>query len=429
MLCTQSSVGAPGRDEIETPYLQLVMTTLWERELGSGSSMLRLETLHRLGGAASIVRSHMDGVLAGLPDAEQDLAADIFHHLVTPSGTKIVHRVSDLAAYAGHDRDAVLRLVNDLISRDQRILRPIPAADGNAATRVEIFHDVLAPAIVEWRTARDARRLRADKLEAERIAARERRRARTFRALAIAAATGLIIAIVAFAVTEIHRTDVARAGSDSRELAAKASVYLGTDELRLGSLLAVAAHQISSTADAAHALVTASVRTFAMSSYVRTSSGIGQLAISPDGRSVVGGENGTAQIVDLWEHRRREHPCPAGRRACRRRLRPERRARCLGRREQSSGSLDVSARHISCTFQVNAVETLAFDAAGQLLASGGDDGRIRLWILRRADRSEALRGAGPSTALSSLPTATRWRPLLVAQSCSSTRPPGGSSSS
>ena len=397
-LHASSSVGAPGRDEIETPYLQLVMTTLWERELGSGSSMLRLETLHRLGGAASIVRSHMDGVLAGLPDAEQDLAADIFHHLVTPSGTNIVHRVSDLAAYAGHDRDAVLRLVNHLISRDQRILRPIPAADGSEGEpRVEIFHDVLAPAIVEWRTARDARRLRADKLEAERIAARERRRARTFRALAIAAATGLIIAIVAFAVTEIHRTDVARAGSDSRELAAKASVYLGTDELRLGSLLAVAAHQISSTADAAHALVTASVRTFAMSSYVRTSSGIGQLAISPDGRSVVvGGENGTAQIVDLWEHRVVEsiHARLGGGLAAVA-YDPSGALVALAGENNQVVLWNVSARHISCTFQVNAVETLAFDAAGQLLASGGDDGRIRLWDPSTCGsvRSFARRGA------------------------------------
>ena len=42
---------------IETPYLQLVMMRLWDEEMRVGSCSLRLETLHRLGGAERIVQN------------------------------------------------------------------------------------------------------------------------------------------------------------------------------------------------------------------------------------------------------------------------------------------------------------------------------------------------------------------------------------
>jgi hypothetical protein len=48
---------------IETPFLQLVMTRLWEEELDAGSRVLRRETLERLGGAERIVRTHLVRVM------------------------------------------------------------------------------------------------------------------------------------------------------------------------------------------------------------------------------------------------------------------------------------------------------------------------------------------------------------------------------
>ena len=54
-------------ERIETPFLQLVMTRLWEEELKGGSNVLRLETLNRLGGAERIVRTHLDKTLGALP--------------------------------------------------------------------------------------------------------------------------------------------------------------------------------------------------------------------------------------------------------------------------------------------------------------------------------------------------------------------------
>src|SRR5206468_2361606 len=85
---------------VETPYLQLVMQRLWDEERGAGSNVLRLSTLRALGGAEQIVRDHLRLALDRLDAAQQDLVADAFDHLVTPSGTKIAHAVSDLARYA-----------------------------------------------------------------------------------------------------------------------------------------------------------------------------------------------------------------------------------------------------------------------------------------------------------------------------------------
>src|SRR5262249_43649758 len=79
----------PEHEEIETPYLQLVMSALWAHERSNGSRVLRLTTLEELGGAQRIVRSHLEGALAALPEDERDAAVVVFGHLVTPSGTKI----------------------------------------------------------------------------------------------------------------------------------------------------------------------------------------------------------------------------------------------------------------------------------------------------------------------------------------------------
>jgi hypothetical protein len=80
---------AASNQRIETPYLQLVLTRLWREEVAAGSHMLRAQTLRRLGGAQQIVHTHLDEALGALPARQQDVAAGIFHHLVTPSGTKL----------------------------------------------------------------------------------------------------------------------------------------------------------------------------------------------------------------------------------------------------------------------------------------------------------------------------------------------------
>ncbi len=138
---------------IETPFLQLVMTRLWDEELRAGSQVLRLETLTRLGGAERIVRTHLDNTLNTLPAKERAVAAAMFHYLVTPSGAKIAHTARDLAEYTGNQEKDLLPVLEKMSASGIRILRPVapPPDQMDAPTRYEIFHDVLAPAMLDWR--------------------------------------------------------------------------------------------------------------------------------------------------------------------------------------------------------------------------------------------------------------------------------------
>ncbi|HKC63680.1 MAG TPA: hypothetical protein VKB86_08580 [Pyrinomonadaceae bacterium] len=161
--------------QIETPYLQMVMMRLWDEEMRKGSRRLRLETLNELGGAKNIVRTHLDTAMSALPEEEQSVAARVFHHLVTPSGAKIAHTVPDLAAYARVPQEQLAFVMKDLLGGNVRILRDVASPpDQPDAPRYEIFHDVLAPAILDWR----ARFVKAQELaEAERLAEEQRQQA------------------------------------------------------------------------------------------------------------------------------------------------------------------------------------------------------------------------------------------------------------
>ena len=137
---------------IETSYLQLVMTRLWTEELQAGSQVLRLATLVRLQGAEHIVRTHLDSVMAGLSAGESEIAANVFRYLVTPSGTKIAYTVKDLVAYTNSTGAELTLVLEKLTGSGLRILRTVdPPPDQPQETRYEIFHDVLAAAILDWR--------------------------------------------------------------------------------------------------------------------------------------------------------------------------------------------------------------------------------------------------------------------------------------
>lgn len=161
--------------EIETPYLQLVLTRLWDEEMRAGSRVLRLETLNDLEGAERIVRTHLDQTMDGLPQEKQDIAARVFHHLVTPSGSKIAHTVPDLAEYAAMSTTELAPVLEELASGEKRVLRGVaPPTDQPDKPRYEIFHDVLAPAILDWRR----RYMQVqERIKADRAAEAQRKRA------------------------------------------------------------------------------------------------------------------------------------------------------------------------------------------------------------------------------------------------------------
>ncbi len=149
---------------IETSLLQLVMTRLWEREEEIAKShMLRLGTLTGLGGAKQIVREYLDKTMGTLSVSGQDSAAKIFHYLVTPHGAKIAQSPRDLAVYAKLSETDLQPLLVTLANA--RILRPLASLGNQESESYQIFHDVLAPAVLDWVTTYHSAKATRDTLQ------------------------------------------------------------------------------------------------------------------------------------------------------------------------------------------------------------------------------------------------------------------------
>ena len=88
---------------------------------------------------------------------------------MTPSGTKIAHGVGDLSRYAGESPERLEDVLHAL--SDERVVRALPAKNGGGP-RYEIYHDVLAGAVLDWGARHEAERALAE----ERAAARRRYR-------------------------------------------------------------------------------------------------------------------------------------------------------------------------------------------------------------------------------------------------------------
>jgi CHASE2 domain-containing sensor protein len=191
-------VAATGSGRVETAYLQLVMKRLWDEEVAAGSRRLRLETLRRLGGADTIVRAHLDDAMANLSAEQRDTAAAAFRFLVTSGGRKIALSSEELREFSEVAAASLEQTLEHL--EHERILRPIPSREPGGVPRREIYHDVLAPAILDWRRRHVEERRRR---ETERRLAQARERARSLevrnRRLA-AAVLGLAAVAVALAL-------------------------------------------------------------------------------------------------------------------------------------------------------------------------------------------------------------------------------------
>lgn len=212
---------------VEAAFLQLVLTRLWDEENSRESAVLRLSTLTDLGGAQEIVRQHLDRVMHGFTDDDLVVLADAFGHLVTPSGSKIAHRASDLADFSGHAEHMVEALLERLCRGDQRILREVPAPMDRpgAPPSYEIFHDVLALAVLDWRrrflaeaeSQRQQGELMAEAERAERETRETKRRLRRARL----AVSGLALLLVACLVLTALAVISQRRANDAAERAAR----------------------------------------------------------------------------------------------------------------------------------------------------------------------------------------------------------------
>jgi WD40 repeat protein len=320
----------PGETEesrVEAPYLQLVMERVWDEERGAGSNRLRAATLHRLGGAEAIVRSHLHRAVDALSASEKDVAADVFRYLVTPSGTKIAHGVGDLAEYTAVDERRLVSVL--LMLGRERIVRPVDGA-GTDGVRYEIFHDVLAEAVLAWRRERERdRELRA--------AAQRHRR---LLLVAVGALVGLaaMAAVAVYALAQRGEARTSARSARARELSALAQSELPIDPLRsIG--LALRAAQLEPTPAAEDVLRTALIES-RVRKILRAGRGpVNAAAYSPDGsRIVTASDGGFARVFRVRD-----------------------------------GTLIAALRHRG------SVTDASFSADGHMLVTASRDGTARLW--------------------------------------------------
>jgi WD40 repeat protein len=283
--------GGDGVARIETPYLQLVMQRLWDEEQGAGKRTLRLETLHRLGGAERIVHEHVDGALADLTAGEKDVAARMFDHLVTPSGTKIAHDAGDLAKYARAGEGQILPVLAKL--GNERILRSV-AGNGADGSRYELFHDVLAEPVLAWKTAHETN----SELDRQRAEAEKRHR-RLLGLVALAIVALLVMAgVTVFALTQRTRARSDAGLARARELAAVATAEVQTNPEQSLSI-ALQAAELRRTAQSEDALRASLLASHLLHVLPAGRGSVRAAAFSPDGsRVVTASADGGARVFD-----------------------------------------------------------------------------------------------------------------------------------
>lgn len=200
------------RARIQTPYLQLVMIHLWKEAIESGRHELHPAMLDDPDRAEKIVQSHLNEVMERLDASEQEAASRVFDRLVTPSGVKIAQTLSDLAAFAELSKDEIAPMLDKLSQKESGILSQLAPPPGQRnEPRFEIFHDVLAPAILNWCThyVQEQKDVEAERRaeEQRQRAEREARSAARFRRLAIGMAlvSALALLFAGFAVANEFR--------------------------------------------------------------------------------------------------------------------------------------------------------------------------------------------------------------------------------
>lgn len=197
-------------ERVETPLLQMVLTRLWAAEVAASSGVLRLSTYDGLGRARGIASTYVDETMAGLSETERETAARILRFLVTPSETKVAHEAAVVAAWAELSEQEVTRVLVRLASPSLRILRTVEAPHQPA--RYEIFHDVLAPALLDWRRRyverqayerirREAEERRVRESEEARRQEDARRAEARARVVRLGLAAAVVVALVLAALT------------------------------------------------------------------------------------------------------------------------------------------------------------------------------------------------------------------------------------
>jgi WD40 repeat protein len=379
-------------DRFETSFLQLVMSRLWATEMEQGSRTLRGATLQGLGGPKAIIQGHLQMAMDALSDRERDVAAAVFQFLVTPSKTKIAHTATDLAEWSELPVDEVEAVLQRLCGGDRilRAVEPVQTSSGPSPRRYEIFHDVLADAILDWRARHQERAREAARVaRAQEQAERERRRVR--RARLVAGGVGLVAGVLAvLAVLAWQARNDAREQREvarSVGLAARSREASGTDP-ELALLLALRAVDTAPTSLAQEALRqgTNDVRLRTLIPAGGNGAVTRAAVFSPDDQQLVtAGDDGRVAVWNAATGESLRVLVDRGTRLNDVALSPDAHVLATGDTRGFVRVRDSSSGEVAAELQADprAVNAVAFGPGGQVVATAGASGTVVLWDWRR----------------------------------------------
>ena len=399
---------------IAPAVLQLILARVWDEERSEDSRRLRLETLRRLGGAAEIARAHIANVMRELAVEDRRICARMFFFLVTPSGAKTPHQTADLAELSATSVEHARELL-------EALTKPRIVVRLEHPERYEVFHDVLAPAVLRWRIDFEKEE---DRGEAERKAEEERRRAeleaaaaRRFRWLALALACSLIAAVLAAWSFYRQRQRAYAAG-----LAASSLQESATGDPERGILLGLEAHEAFQPPEPAveSALYTAVQHSRVRATITGHSGAVNALATASGANlTVTAGDDGSARMWDaggkpvqtiqagqgrlisvaitragdrvatvgadgsvrVWDRSSGQaiFSVPASEQVSAAALSPEGRMLATGARDEVTLRDGLGELLKTLTAPIGKISSIVFSADGTLLAAAGDGGSCEVW--------------------------------------------------
>lgn len=142
---------------IDAPYMQLVMSRLWEEESKrwekekTPENTLRLDALKALGTTQNVVQQHLDNIMKTFSSRERKVASECFSCLVTPGGSKYALTPAELKDWTGQPEAAIEPILEKLAESKYRVVRRVnkQTVDGTEEA-FEAHHDRLALAMRSW---------------------------------------------------------------------------------------------------------------------------------------------------------------------------------------------------------------------------------------------------------------------------------------